>query len=47
MIEKNNNIKTIELHKLNILTDEERNEKKDYITIMQFNLEQLNQELYQ
>ena len=47
MIEKNNNIKTIELHKLNILTDEERNEKKDYITIMQSNLEQLNQELYQ
>ena len=44
-------VQTIELHKLDILTDEEREEeqsgKKDYVTIMQDNLELIKRELYQ
>lgn len=47
MLDKHNNIKTIELHKLNILTDKERENKEDYLSIMQNNLTLLNQELYQ
>ena len=47
MLDKYSNIKTIELHKLNILTDKERENKEDYLTIMQNNLTLLNQELYQ
>ena len=47
MLQKFNVVKTIELHKLNILTDKERDNKEDYLTIMQNNLTLLNQELYQ
>ena len=47
MLDKHTNIKTIELHKLNILTDKERENKEDYLSIMQNNLTLLNQELYQ
>lgn len=47
MLKKFKNLKTIELHKLNILTDKERENKENYITIMQNNLTLLNQELYQ
>ena len=47
MLDKHKDIKTIELHKLNILTDKERENKEDYLSIMQNNLTLLNQELYQ
>ena len=47
MLDKYSSIKTIELHKLNILTDKERENKEDYLSIMQNNLTLLNQELYQ
>ena len=40
-------IKTIELHKLDNITDEERSEKEDYISIMKDNLELIKKELYQ
>lgn len=40
-------IKTLQLHKLDNISDEERNEKKNYLTIMNENLELLKQELYQ
>lgn len=40
-------LKTIELHKLNNITDEERSEKEDYISIMKDNLELIKKELYQ
>ena len=42
-----NNIKVVELHKLNNLSDDERSDKEDYITIMSDNLDLLKQELYQ
>ena len=45
MIGKHSEIKTLELHKLDVLTDEERDEKKDYLTIMEDNLNLLRQEL--
>lgn len=45
MIGKHTEIKTLELHKLDLLTDEERDEKKDYLTIMEDNLNLLRQEL--
>ena len=40
-------IKTLELHKLDNITDEERSEKEDYISIMKDNLESIKKELYQ
>ncbi len=46
-INKYNKIKSLELHKLNILSDLERDEKKDYLSIMNDNLNLLTQELYQ
>ena len=45
IIDKNPDIKTLELHKLDVLTDEEREEKKNYLTIMEDNLNLLRQEL--
>ncbi|MDO4996193.1 MAG: metal ABC transporter substrate-binding protein [Bacilli bacterium] len=45
MISKHPEIKTLELHKLDVLTDEERDEKKDYLSIMEDNLNLLRQEL--
>lgn len=42
-----NNIKVEELHKLNNLSDDERSDKEDYISIMNDNLDLLKQELYQ
>lgn len=41
------NIQTIELHKLDNISDEERSEKKDYLAIMRENLELIKKELYQ
>ena len=40
-------VKLLELHKLDILSDSERSEKKDYLTIMEENLNLIKQELYQ
>ena len=40
-------VKTIELHKLDNITDEERSEKEDYISLMKNNLELIKKELYQ
>lgn len=47
ILEKYPIIKEVSLHKLDNLTDKEREEKKDYINIMEENLELLKQELYQ
>ena len=40
-------IKKLELHKLDNLSDENRNKKENYINIMENNLEIIKQELYQ
>ena len=40
-------IQKIELHKLDNITGDERNEKKDYIFLMNENLEAIKKELYQ
>ena len=40
-------VKTIELHRLDNITDQERSEKEDYVTIMKDNLELIKKELYQ
>lgn len=45
LLTKYTNIKALELHKLDVLSDQERDEKKDYLTIMEENLNLLNQEL--
>ena len=47
IIEKNPDVKTLELHKLDIITDNERKNKADYLSIMQDNLNTLKSELYQ
>ena len=47
IIQKYTDIKTIELHKLDNLSDKEREEKEDYFSIMNNNLELIKQELYQ
>lgn len=47
VIEKHSDIKTLELHKLDVISDNDRSEKKDYLSIMNDNLEVLKQELYQ
>ena len=40
-------LKEQKLHKLNILTDSDRTNKKNYINIMNNNLDLIKQELYQ
>ena len=40
-------VQTIALHKLDNITDSERSEKQDYVSIMENNLELLKKELYQ
>ena len=47
LMEEYPNIKKIELHKLENLTDSERNDNKNYETILKDNLEKIKQELYQ
>lgn len=47
ILEDYSDIKTIELHKLDNITDEERSEKEDYITLMKNNLDLIKKELYQ
>lgn len=46
-IVNNYGISTIDLHKLDNITDQERSEKDDYISIMKDNLESIKKELYQ
>ena len=47
MIKTNPDIKTLELHRLLNISDQERDEEKDYLSMMNENLELLKQELYQ
>ena len=47
LIESHAAINTIELHKLDILSDAERSNKENYITLMTKNLEEIKKELYQ
>ena len=47
ILEKYTDIKTVELHKLDNLSDKEREEKEDYFSIMNDNLDLIKQELYQ
>ncbi len=47
LINNHSDVKTIELHKLDNLSDDERREKEDYISIMNNNLELIKKELYQ
>ena len=47
IINNHSDVKTIELHKLDNLSDDERREKEDYITIMNNNLELIKKVLYQ
>ena len=41
------NLKITELHKIDNITDKERDDKEDYISLMNKNLELIKQELYQ
>lgn len=45
--DSNKDIKEIKLQKLNNLSDEQRKNNEDYISIMRDNLKELNKELYQ
>ena len=47
ILEKYSEVQKIELHKLENITDEERSNKHDYISIMKDNLELIKKELYQ
>lgn len=47
IMKKDNNVKRLELHKLDNITDDDRNDKKDYLSIMNDNLELIKKELYQ
>lgn len=47
IIKYNNNIKKLELNKIDNISDNDRDEGKNYITLMNENLDLLKQELYQ
>ncbi len=47
LLDSYNSVQTLELHKLDNITDDERTEKKDYLSIMRENLELIKKELYQ
>ena len=47
LLEQFPDLKTIEIHKLDNISDEERSAKKDYLTIIGENLEAIKSELYQ
>lgn len=47
ILEENTEVKKVELHKLDNISDSERSEEKTYLTIMTENLELIKQELYQ
>ncbi len=43
----NSNVKELNLNRLDVISDNDRNENKDYIALMKENLDLLKQELYQ
>lgn len=47
LLEKYSDVSEVGLHKIDNLTDKEREEKKDYIDLMKENLDLLKQEMYQ
>ena len=47
LLNKYQDLKLLKLHKLDNLTDEDRDQGEDYISIMKDNLETLKDELYQ
>lgn len=47
ILDYNDAVKKLELHKLEILTDEERSNNENYLSIMRNNLELIKKELYQ
>lgn len=47
IIENNPTVKELKLNRLNVISDNDRNENKDYISLMTENLDLLKQELYQ
>lgn len=47
IINNNGDVQVLELHKLDNITDADRNDGKDYISIMKDNLELIKKELYQ
>lgn len=47
IINNNPNIKILDLNKIDNITDDDRSDGKDYITLMNENLDTLKQELYQ
>lgn len=47
LIKENPTIQVVELHKIDNITDKERDENEDYISIMNKNLELIKQEIYQ
>lgn len=47
VLKTNPSIKELKLNRLNVISDEDRNENKDYISLMNENLDLLKQELYQ
>ena len=47
VMKQNSNLKKLELNKLNVISDKDRDDGKDYITLMNENLDTLKQELYQ
>lgn len=47
LMDSYSDVQTIELHKLDNISDEERSEKEDYVSIMEDNLELIKKELYQ
>lgn len=47
VLEDNTTVKELKLNKLNVISDNDRNDNKDYIDLMNENLDLLKQELYQ
>lgn len=47
LLDRNSSVQSVDLHRLDNITDEERSEKEDYISIMDDNLENIKKELYQ
>ncbi len=46
LVEDNKNISVLEMHRLDNITDDERKNKDDYLTIMESNLETIKKEIY-
>ena len=47
ILDYNNSVKALELNRLNIISDKDRDDNKDYLDLMNENLDLLKQELYQ